>query len=135
MWKRIYFDEKLQICDYEANVVCERCPATGTLAYRRDGSCIGYTLCINGNPIERECASGLWFDTVNLNCAVKAGVTCAENNSCPAAGMHDRPNAGKKFDICIDGKLVSTQTCGTGTFFNVNTNACVEATACPVLKD
>ena len=43
--------------NYETSVVCKRCPSTGTLAYRRDGSCICYTLC---------------FDTVNLNCAVKA---------------------------------------------------------------
>ena len=52
---------------------------------------------------------------------LKPELHCAENNSCLAADMHDHPNVigCKKFDICIDGKVVSTQTCGTVWQFKI----------------
>lgn len=129
----LYFDEENQICDLEANVECARCPPTGTVFTRSPNSCSAYTMCINGSPIDRECATGLWFDIPTNRCALIADVACEGINNCPATGVAVVPDLTncQRFITCSNGEVVDNLECGAELWFDSKTLNCVVATECP----
>lgn len=129
----LYFDELNQKCDLEENVECNRCPPTGTILTRSPDSCSAYTLCVNGTPLERECAPGLWFDTVTSECDLMANVECTGINNCPPTGVAVVPDLTDctQYLVCSNGAVVDTRTCTTDLFFDRTLLRCVVAEACP----
>uniref|UniRef100_A0A182JGD0 Chitin-binding type-2 domain-containing protein n=1 Tax=Anopheles atroparvus TaxID=41427 RepID=A0A182JGD0_ANOAO len=73
----LYFDAELGDCNYknESGCVVNPCiqppPNPPTLEiYPNDVDCQQYVICLNGEPIIRDCADGLFFDPAALQCVV-----------------------------------------------------------------
>lgn len=127
-----YFNELEQNCDMPGNVVCSRCPPTGITLTRNSNSCSEYTLCISGTAIDRECATGLYFNTDTSQCVLMKDVVCGINN-CPSTGVAVVPNLVDctKYLLCSEGTVVDELTCTSGFYFDRNTLQCVNAANCP----
>ncbi|XP_035790437.1 peritrophin-1-like [Anopheles albimanus] len=70
----LYFDVTLEECNYAnatdcVNNPCSTDPATPQPEiYPNEVDCTKYILCLAGEPIERQCPTGLHFDTTLLKC-------------------------------------------------------------------
>lgn len=58
------------------------CPTVGIYTVPNDESCTKYYLCVNGQMLEQECASGLNFDRNVGNCNLAVATKC-ELSLCP----------------------------------------------------
>ena len=127
----LYYDEFHQTCDRPENVECLRCPATGYLIYRHTDSCSSYTFCENGVYTDYRCPPGSYFHEFIRSCFESKQVVC---DICPSTGVavvHDRLDC-RKFSLCNNGAIVSSNYCANDQFFDRNTKACVFSETCPL---
>lgn len=123
-----YFCSECEACLPLEDVECERCPdGEGVHTFPIDGSCMDYTLCINGQSLERQCAPGTRFHPTRLECVQRELVECEADVRCPPTGtelIHD-PNSCLHFIICSDGMQLDRRQCAQGLVFDKETNRCI----------
>lgn len=115
---------------------CVPCPSTGVVRFGVVGSCSEYTLCINGIPIEGECASGTLFSRVEGRCALAESVDC-DYLDCPLTGrkiVADRTSC-SHYIVCVDGEKLARRECSENLLFDRELGSCArsENVVCPLV--
>lgn len=117
------------ICDWPFNVVCEPCPQTGVITIPDPYHCTKYRQCVNGVAMERECSSGLAFDSEKGMCVQEREAICEHVNTCGRleGGTGNAPSTVfcDEFIVCYNGKQFGSPIkCPHGLNFDSKHNRC-----------
>lgn len=130
-----HFDSISRDCRPIAEAVCDRCPeGEGVFSFPVEGSCIDYTLCINGQSLERSCPNGTRFNPPTERCKPREEVQCQADVICaadiPGIEIMAHPNYCDQFVICMDGEVLEIRQCANGLLFDPSVGQCVRADIC-----
>lgn len=122
-------------CVAAGSIPCTVCPSTGVVTIGVPNSCTEYTLCINGNAMERECAPGTLFDWRLGQCDLKEVVTC-DYLLCPDTGLVlvADPTSCEHYLVCDEGEKLARRQCANGLRFDPVLGSCSrnENIPCPL---
>lgn len=106
-------------------VACQKCPDVGVVSVEVPNSCVKYTLCINGNPLIRECAPGTRFDRTEGRCNLQELVPC-KYQRCPVSGrtLEEDPTSCRHYFVCVDGKEITRRKCNENLLFDSTLRSC-----------
>lgn len=112
-------------CHLPRTVNCNVCPKTGVISVGVSESCTKYTLCINGNSFDRECAPETWFDRVEGRCNLQELVSC-EYSRCPEnrSTLTADPTSCRHYLICVDGEEIARRECNGNLLFDSLLSSC-----------
>lgn len=105
-------------CHPANSIDCDRCPAAGIISFPVAGSCTLYTMCINGNALDRECLGETRFDPIQGRCNLLELVPCAAG--CPATGntLVADPTSCSHYLVCVEGVEVARRECAPLLLFD-----------------
>lgn len=91
-------------------------------------SCTGWTLCVNGTPMPRECAPGTRFNRDRGGCDLEENVPCA-TATCEQIeaeiGLAPSPDSCTAYHYCFNRRKVMRGECAPGLSFDTVTKGCV----------
>ncbi|ODN00760.1 putative chitinase 3 [Orchesella cincta] len=111
------------------------CPAEGIDKIPHPSLCDVYFICVNGTPIEEQCADGLYFNPIIKECDFPENVNCSGPGiptttpipvpDCPAEGVHfiAFPGNCSLYYMCVEGFPVLSK-CAEGTLFDPINHQC-----------
>ncbi|CAB3378171.1 Hypothetical predicted protein [Cloeon dipterum] len=160
---------KLNKCDLPFTIDCgdrtelqpargnEKCPRrNGYFAHPDESVCNIYYNCIDGDPIESHCSSGLIFDEYNGVCAwpkaedkatcgkkaiLQDGFSCPKEEQLDANGRaadhpkYAHPEDCQKFYVCLNGETPREQGCSLGEVYNEEKQLCDDPENVPGCED
>ncbi|XP_062555531.1 probable endochitinase [Armigeres subalbatus] len=72
----LHYNAQQKVCDRPINAGCVKCPTSGFKNLPVDGACGKFIQCFQGVAKERECPSGLLFDSDYGQCNLQRNVKC-----------------------------------------------------------
>jgi len=132
----LHFDADLLVCAPPDSVNCVPggCPATGIITVAVPGSCSAYILCINGEPFDRTCGTGLFFNPIIGSCDFPDNTDC-QLPSCPQTpglSFAADPQSCSHYFVCLDGEEAGRRQCAPGLFFDTWALMCTLTATCPL---
>lgn len=119
-----FFDAARQACVDSSLLPCTNppltdCPKEGLALIAVNGTCVKYTMCVNGERFLLECAPGTLFDRVKSQCNLESIVTCETPLTCPATDflLIRHPTDNTKYNVCHNGKAFQ-QSCAPSLIFD-----------------
>lgn len=117
-------------CHIAGTVTCDVCPSEGIFSFPKEESCMEYRLCINGQPLEMECAPGTRFSREENRCMLQENVecdylVCPDNERTIVADPSD-PTC-QQYIVCIDGIEMDRRRCNDNLLFDPVLRSCSRA--------